>query len=123
MPTLCRSVSEGGVGFDSRLNMSIPDKWIQLLKHTHDEDWRMQDIVGAVIEHNRSRHYRTPTHSHVDCSFTASPPASLLASASTLFVPPSLLFVLPSIMFVSPWLCTLLPTSPVADCLSAHVAD
>jgi len=32
MPALCRPVSEGGGGFDYRLAMSIPDKWIELLK-------------------------------------------------------------------------------------------
>ena len=32
MPTLCRPVEEGGVGFDYRLAMSIPDMWIKLLK-------------------------------------------------------------------------------------------
>lgn len=29
MPTLCRTVSEGGMGFDFRLNMAIPDTWIK----------------------------------------------------------------------------------------------
>lgn len=29
MPTLCRPVSEGGLGFDFRLNMAIPDTWIR----------------------------------------------------------------------------------------------
>lgn len=32
MPTLCRPVKEGGVGFDYRLAMSIPDMWIKILK-------------------------------------------------------------------------------------------
>jgi 1,4-alpha-glucan branching enzyme len=32
MPTLCRPVSEGGVGFHYRLNMAIPDMWIKLIK-------------------------------------------------------------------------------------------
>jgi 1,4-alpha-glucan branching enzyme len=32
MPTLCRKVSEGGVGFDYRLAMAIPDMWIKILK-------------------------------------------------------------------------------------------
>ena len=32
MPTLCRPVSEGGIGFDYRLAMAIPDMWIKLLK-------------------------------------------------------------------------------------------
>ena len=34
MPTLGRPVWEGGVGFDYRLSMAIPDIWIKLLKET-----------------------------------------------------------------------------------------
>lgn len=30
MPALCRGVEEGGLGFDYRLAMAIPDKWIQV---------------------------------------------------------------------------------------------
>lgn len=30
MPMLCRPVQEGGSGFDYRLAMAIPDKWIQV---------------------------------------------------------------------------------------------
>lgn len=30
MPALCRPVAEGGGGFDYRLAMAIPDKWIQV---------------------------------------------------------------------------------------------
>ncbi|KAL3319456.1 1,4-alpha-glucan branching enzyme [Cichlidogyrus casuarinus] len=30
MPTLCRPVSEGGAGFDYRMAMGIPDKWISV---------------------------------------------------------------------------------------------
>lgn len=32
MPTLCRTIEDGGIGFDFRLNMYIPDMWIKLLK-------------------------------------------------------------------------------------------
>lgn len=32
MPTLCRRVDEGGIGFDYRLSMFIPDMWIKYLK-------------------------------------------------------------------------------------------
>lgn len=48
MPTLCRPVSEGGIGFDYRLGMAIPDKWIELLKETKDEDWDMGNIVHTL---------------------------------------------------------------------------
>lgn len=44
MPGLCRPVREGGLGFDFRLAMGIPDFWIKLLKHTADEDWNIYEI-------------------------------------------------------------------------------
>lgn len=49
MPALCRTVDEGGVGFDYRLGMAIPDKWIKLLKHESDENWNMSDLVHTLI--------------------------------------------------------------------------
>ena len=48
MPGLCRPVAEGGVGFDFRLAMAIPDFWIKTLKHTRDEHWKMTDIRHAL---------------------------------------------------------------------------
>eukprot|EP00794_Sanderia_malayensis_P016943 gene16943-18650_t len=49
MPALCRPVLEGGVGFDYRLGMAIPDEWIKLLKEKKDEDWNMGAIVHTLI--------------------------------------------------------------------------
>ncbi|XP_062872486.1 1,4-alpha-glucan-branching enzyme isoform X3 [Trichomycterus rosablanca] len=48
MPTLCRPVQEGGCGFDYRLAMAVPDKWIQILKELKDEDWNIGDIVYTL---------------------------------------------------------------------------
>ncbi|KAA8497243.1 1,4-alpha-glucan-branching enzyme 2-1, chloroplastic/amyloplastic [Porphyridium purpureum] len=48
MPTLCRPVEEGGLGFDYRLAMSIPDKWIQILETKSDWDWDMGDITHTL---------------------------------------------------------------------------
>ena len=48
MPALCRPVSEGGQGFDYRLGMAIPDKWIEYLKDTRDEDWKMGELVHTL---------------------------------------------------------------------------
>ncbi|KAF7408773.1 hypothetical protein HZH66_003310 [Vespula vulgaris] len=48
MPGVCRPVAEGGVGFDYRLGMAIPDKWIKLLKETKDEDWNVGDICWTL---------------------------------------------------------------------------
>ena len=44
MPGLCRPIDEGGLGFSYRLAMGIPDHWIKLLKHSHDEDWDMAEL-------------------------------------------------------------------------------
>ncbi|KAI6172263.1 1,4-alpha-glucan branching enzyme [Aphelenchoides besseyi] len=48
MPGLCRPVDEGGQGFDYRLAMAIPDLWIKLLKHSRDEDWKINEIVHQL---------------------------------------------------------------------------
>ncbi|ELV13529.1 1,4-alpha-glucan-branching enzyme [Tupaia chinensis] len=48
MPALCSPISQGGGGFDYRLAMAIPDKWIQLLKELKDEDWNMGNIVHTL---------------------------------------------------------------------------
>ena len=31
MPTTCRPISDGGIGFNYRLSMAIPDMWIKFL--------------------------------------------------------------------------------------------
>ncbi|XP_072514296.1 1,4-alpha-glucan-branching enzyme [Salminus brasiliensis] len=53
MPGLCRPIQEGGLGFDYRLAMAIPDKWIQILKEVKDEDWDMWNIVHTLTNRRR----------------------------------------------------------------------
>lgn len=48
MPGLCRPVSEGGLGFDFRLAMGIPDYWIKVLKHKKDEEWDIHEMWGTL---------------------------------------------------------------------------
>lgn len=48
MPASCRPVNEAGIGFDYRLGMAIPDKWIKLLKEYKDEDWNIGNIVHTL---------------------------------------------------------------------------
>jgi len=48
MPLLCKSVGVGGVGFDYRLSMAVPDMWIKLLKHKKDEEWDLSNIVFTL---------------------------------------------------------------------------
>ncbi|MCL2099131.1 MAG: alpha-amylase family glycosyl hydrolase [Oscillospiraceae bacterium] len=44
LPGMCLPVKWGGVGFDYRLGMGIPDFWIKNLKSRKDEDWHMGDM-------------------------------------------------------------------------------
>jgi 1,4-alpha-glucan branching enzyme len=62
MPALCRPVSEGGLGFDYRLGMGIPDMWIRTLKELRDEDWSMGNIVHTLT----NRRYQEKTIAYVE---------------------------------------------------------
>ena len=44
MPGMCEKVPDGGIGFDYRLGMGIPDLWIKLAKETRDEDWNLGNL-------------------------------------------------------------------------------
>ncbi len=49
MPGMCIPVEDGGIGFDYRLSMGIPDLWIKILKEKPDEDWDMYKIWYEMI--------------------------------------------------------------------------
>lgn len=49
---LCRTVEDGGIGFDYRLAMSCPDLWVEYLKTKKDEDWNVNHI-GYVLNNRR----------------------------------------------------------------------
>jgi 1,4-alpha-glucan branching enzyme len=48
MPALCLPLTLGGVGFDYRLAMAIPDMWIKILKEVKDEAWDMANICHTL---------------------------------------------------------------------------
>lgn len=41
MPGMCLPIAAGGIGFDYRLSMGVPDLWIKLLKEYTDDTWDM----------------------------------------------------------------------------------
>ncbi len=41
MPGMCLKIADGGIGFDYRLSMGVPDLWIKTIKESADEDWNM----------------------------------------------------------------------------------
>lgn len=50
MPTLARPVDFGGVGFDYRLSMAVPDMWIAMIKQ-EQHLWSMKHVVFTLTNH------------------------------------------------------------------------
>lgn len=48
MPALCLKLSLGGIGFDYRLAMAVPDMYIKLLKEGTDMDWDMGALAFTL---------------------------------------------------------------------------
>ena len=49
MPGLAAPVCEGGLGFDYRLAMGVPDFWIRTVKETSDEHWHVGTIYKELM--------------------------------------------------------------------------
>ena len=64
MPGLGRPIEEGGFGFDYRLNMSVSDKWIQLLKECKDEYWNMGNIAYTLTNRRYNEKHVGYSESH-----------------------------------------------------------
>ncbi len=47
MPGMCLPISDGGIGFDYRLGMGLPDMWIKTVK-TQDESWDINKMWGDM---------------------------------------------------------------------------
>ncbi|MDW7677284.1 MAG: alpha-amylase family glycosyl hydrolase [Bacillota bacterium] len=47
MPGMCLPVEDGGIGFDYRLAMGMPDFWVKTLKQA-DEDWNMNSLYHEL---------------------------------------------------------------------------
>ncbi len=62
MPGLCRKPEEGGVGFDFRLGMGIPDYWIKILKHKPDEEWDINEMWSILS----NRRYKEKTIAYAE---------------------------------------------------------
>ncbi|GAA5846876.1 hypothetical protein JCM9279_004476 [Rhodotorula babjevae] len=63
MPALCRTVADGGLGFDYRLAMAIPDMWIKLLKDgPGDEAWDLGNICFTLT----NRRWREKTIAYAE---------------------------------------------------------
>ena len=48
MPGMCLPIQDGGIGFDYRLGMGLPDMWIRTVKEKQDEFWDLQNMWGGM---------------------------------------------------------------------------
>lgn len=49
MPGMAVPVADGGIGFDYRLSMGVPDFWIKMIKGHEDENWSMTKLWYELI--------------------------------------------------------------------------
>ncbi|MCM1031429.1 MAG: alpha amylase C-terminal domain-containing protein [Oscillibacter sp.] len=64
MPGLAVPIDEGGIGFDFRLSMGIPDYWIKLVKEKRDEDWHVGDLFYELTNKRQDEHTISYAESH-----------------------------------------------------------
>lgn len=50
-PGLAAPLSHGGIGFNYRLSMGVPDLWIKTLKEQRDEDWSLSHLFHELTAH------------------------------------------------------------------------
>ena len=49
MPGMCRSIKDGGIGFDYRLSMGLPDFFIKTIKEKQDGEWEISKMYWELI--------------------------------------------------------------------------
>ena len=64
MPGLAAKEEDGGVGFDYRLAMGIPDFWIKTIKERKDENWEVGHILWELTNHRSDEHTINYAESH-----------------------------------------------------------
>ena len=48
MPGMCLPIQDGGIGFDYRLGMGLPDMWVKTVKEKKDEFWDLQSMWNSM---------------------------------------------------------------------------
>jgi 1,4-alpha-glucan branching enzyme len=64
MPGLARPWQEGGIGFDYRFAMGVPDNWIKLSKDVRDEDWSIGSIWRELTDRRHDERTISYAESH-----------------------------------------------------------
>lgn len=64
MPGLAASVASGGMGFDYRLAMGVPDIWIKMVKDIPDEEWDLGYLLHELTQHRTEEKVISYCESH-----------------------------------------------------------
>ena len=64
MPGLASPIKAGGMGFDYRLAMGIPDFWIKYIKEVRDEDWKAGHIFYEMTNRREDEKTISYAESH-----------------------------------------------------------
>jgi len=64
MPGIAAPFKDGGIGFDYRLAMGIPDFWIKLIKESNDESWKPNSIWWELTNHRADEKTISYAESH-----------------------------------------------------------
>ena len=64
MVGMARPVADGGIGFDYRLAMGVPDYWIKMLKEKRDEEWGLTDIFRMLLNRRHGEKHIGYAESH-----------------------------------------------------------
>jgi 1,4-alpha-glucan branching enzyme len=64
MVGMARPVADGGIGFDYRLAMGVPDYWIKLLKEKKDEAWELGTIFHTLLNRRHAEKHVGYAESH-----------------------------------------------------------
>ena len=64
MPGMALPISDGGIGFDYRLGMGLPDMWIRTIKEKRDEDWNIGGMWGDMCLRRPGEHTVAYVESH-----------------------------------------------------------
>ncbi len=64
MPGMCLPIEDGGIGFDYRLGMGLPDMWIKTVKEQRDEDWNIREMWNSMCLRRRGERTVAYVESH-----------------------------------------------------------
>jgi 1,4-alpha-glucan branching enzyme len=61
---MARPVEDGGIGFDYRLAMGVPDYWIKIIKEKKDDEWQLGELFHTLLNRRHSERHIGYAESH-----------------------------------------------------------